>query len=153
MTQLVEKDLVLAPLASADSFLHAFFASHPSPQGERLPRSDDVTPRYSIRWKANEGGVWPAFDGELIVEGDEDYNGFWLILSGAHVPLGGHRVASNAARDLLREIRVYIETAARAIIQSSRTRRRATATSASLGEMIASAAAGELRSASMRTPR
>lgn len=141
MTPLVERDLILAPLASADSFLHAFFASRPVHERsgsrvvlragslarpaivtiERVRRQGDVTPRYSIRWEAEGGGPYPEFDGELIVEADEAYNGFWLILTGAYEPPGGlagrafdvtvgRRIASKTARDLLRDMRVEIET-------------------------------------------
>lgn len=100
MTLNVERDLILAPLASADRFLRAFFASHPAiAVVEPLRRPGDRTPRYSIHWEAEN-------DGELIVEADEAFNGFWLILTGAF--------ARSTARDLLREMRVEIEALARA---------------------------------------
>ncbi len=75
MTPVVERDLILAPLASADRVLRAFSASH------------------------------PEFDGQLVVEADARFNGFWLILTGAF--------ARPTARALLREIRVEIEADAR----------------------------------------
>jgi hypothetical protein len=125
MTSLVERDLILAPLASADRVLRAFFASHPAIASvEPVRRPGDRTPRYSIHWEAENGGPHPKFDGELIVEPDETFNGFWLILTGAYVPPGdiagqafdaafGRSFARAAARDLLREIRVEIEANAR----------------------------------------
>jgi hypothetical protein len=135
-----ERDLVLVPLASADSFLRAYFASHPAPEGagsrivlraggieepaevtvERVRRPGDVTPRYTIHWEAANGGPYPQFDGELIIEADAAFNGFWLTLLGAYVPPGGlpgrvfdatlgHHIARSTARHLLREMRVEIE--------------------------------------------
>jgi hypothetical protein len=96
---------------------------------ERVKHPGDMTPRYSIRWEAEGGGTYPEFDGELIVQADQDYNGFWLILTGAYVPPGGlagrafdatvgRRIASSTVRDLLREIRVDIEARFRAQEQS-----------------------------------
>jgi hypothetical protein len=145
MTTLVERDLILAPLASADRCLRAFFESHPA-QGagsrivlragaieqpaiavvEAVRRPGDRTPRYSIHWEAASGGPYPEFDGELIVEADAAFNGFWLILTGAYVPPGGiagqafdvtlgRSIARATARDLLREMRVEIEANARAL--------------------------------------
>jgi hypothetical protein len=107
VTLLVERDLILAPLASADPFLRAFFASHPAiAVVEPVRRPGDRTLLYSIHWEAESRGLSRKFDGELIVEPDEAFNGFWLILTGA--------IARSAARDLLREMRVEIEALARA---------------------------------------
>src|ERR1700734_2836318 len=98
MTSIVEKELVHAPLASADRLLQAFFAAHPAPEGPRARimlragdaaqpaiveltqahRPQDMTPRYAIHWEAEGGGLYPNFDGELSVEADEDYNAFWF---------------------------------------------------------------------------
>jgi hypothetical protein len=109
MTSIVEKDLVHAPLASADRLLQAFFAAHPEPDGagahivlrageaaqaaivtlKRAHRPADMTPRYAIHWEAEGGGLYPNFDGELSVESDEDYNAFWFVLNGSYEPPGG----------------------------------------------------------------
>ena len=109
MTSIVEKELVHAPLASADRLLQAFFAAHPAPEGagahivlrageatqpaivrlERVHRPEDMTPRYAIHWEAESGGPYPDFDGELNVEADEDYNAFWFLLNGSYEPPGG----------------------------------------------------------------
>jgi hypothetical protein len=109
VTAILEKDLILAPLASADRFLRAFLAAHPAPKGtgarivlrvgevaqpviaalEPLRRPGEMTPHYTIHWAAENGGPYPEFDGELSVVADEDYNGFWLVLEGAYAPPGG----------------------------------------------------------------
>ena len=109
MTAIVEKELVHAPLASANTFLQAFFAAHPAPKGpgarvllhagdttqsaivclQPAHRPEDMTPRYKVQWEAEGGGPYPVFDGELTVGGDEDYNAFWLVLDGAYAPPGG----------------------------------------------------------------
>jgi hypothetical protein len=109
MTSIVEKELVHAPLASADRLLQAFFAAHPAPDGagarivlragetaqpaivglERVHRPEDMTPRYAIHWEAEGGGPYPDFDGELSVDADEDYNTFWFVLNGTYEPPGG----------------------------------------------------------------
>ena len=109
MTSIVEKDLVHAPLASADRILQAFFAAHPAPDGARARivlhagdvaqpaiveltpahRPEDMTPRYAIHWEAEGGGLYPNFDGELNVEADQDYNAFWFVLNGTYVAPGG----------------------------------------------------------------
>jgi hypothetical protein len=109
MTSIVEKELVHAPLASADRLLQGFFAAHPAPDGAgarivlrageaaqpaivgitRAHRPGDMTPRYAIHWEAEGPGLYPNFDGELSVEADEDYNAFWFVLNGTYVPPGG----------------------------------------------------------------
>ena len=109
MTSIVEKELVHAPLASADRLLQAFFAAHPAPDGsgarivlhageasepaivslERMRRPEDMTPRYAIHWEAERTGPYPGFDGELSVEADVDYNAFWFVLDGSYEPPGG----------------------------------------------------------------
>jgi hypothetical protein len=140
MTSVSEKDLVLVPLASAEPFLRTFFAVHPGPGGssarlvlragsaahpviadvERLQRPDAMTPCFSIHWEPEGAAIAPAFDGELTVDADADYNGFWVVLTGAYVPPGGaagqlfdaalgKRVARSTARALLRQMRVEIE--------------------------------------------
>lgn len=109
MTEIVEKEPVKAPLASAHVLLAAFFAAHPGPNGdgarvllragdvaqaaiihmEGAHRPADMTPRYRVHWEADGGGPYPVFDGELRIGADEDYNAFWLILEGTYHPPGG----------------------------------------------------------------
>jgi hypothetical protein len=109
MTTIAEKDLVHAPLASADRLLQAFFAAHSAPAAssarivlhagdaekpaivslKRAHRPEDMTPRYAIHWEAEGGGPYPVFDGELTVGADDDYNSFWFVLDGAYAPPGG----------------------------------------------------------------
>ena len=109
MSAIVEKDLVHAPLASANYFLQAFLAAHPAPKGagaritlhagdaaqpaivslEPAHRPEDMTPRYRVHWEAEGGGHFPIFDGELTVGADDDYDAFWLLLDGAYAPPGG----------------------------------------------------------------
>jgi hypothetical protein len=109
MTAIVQRELVHAPLASANTFLQAFFAAHPAPNSpdarivlragdaaqpaivslHPAHRPEDMTPRYSVNWAAEGGGPYPVFDGELTIGSDEDYNAFWLVLDGAYSPPGG----------------------------------------------------------------
>ena len=109
MTAIVEKELVHAPLGSADTFLQAFLVAHPAPKGDGARivlragdtaqsaivtlhparRPADMTPRYRVHWEAEDGGPYPDYDGELTIGADEDYNAFWLVLDGAYAPPGG----------------------------------------------------------------
>jgi hypothetical protein len=109
MSTIVEKELVHAPLAAADSLLQAFFAARPAPQGAgarivlhagdiahaaivRLGpahRPEDMTPRYRVHWEAAATGPYPVFDGELLIGADNDYDDFWLLLDGTYMPPGG----------------------------------------------------------------
>jgi hypothetical protein len=109
MTAIAQKELVHAPLASANTLLQAFFAAHSAPNGpnarivlhagdvaqsaivslDPAHRPEDMTPRYSVHWEAEGGGPYPVFDGELTIGSDEDYNAFWLVLDGAYLPPGG----------------------------------------------------------------
>jgi hypothetical protein len=109
MTAIVEKELVHAPLASANGFLETFFASHAAPKGEgaRITlragkaahavivtlkpahRPEDMTPRYHVHWEPESGGPYPVYEGELSIGSDEDYDAFWLVLDGAYAPPGG----------------------------------------------------------------
>jgi len=145
LTTVSEKDLVLVPLASAEPFLRTFFAAHAGPKGtsshlvlhagnaahsvladiEQVRPPDTVTPFYTIHWESKNGGPYPAFDGELTLNADADYNGFWLVLTGAYIPPGGaagqlfdvtlgNLIARSTARALLREMRVEIEALYRA---------------------------------------
>jgi hypothetical protein len=135
MTIITDKTLVHAPLASASAFLQAVLAAHPAPGGSGarillraaqaeqsaiitlhpLHHPEDMTPRYGVHWEAEGGGRFPIFDGELVIEADEDYNTFFLVLNGTYVPPGGlpgyvfdavigHRIAQEAAHGLLNEI-------------------------------------------------
>jgi hypothetical protein len=109
MTKIAEKELVHAPLASADTFLRAFFAAHPAPEGagarivlhagdaekavifhlHPAHRPEDMTPRYAVRWQPEDDGPYPVFKGELTIGGDNDYSTFWLVLEGEYAPPGG----------------------------------------------------------------
>jgi len=140
ITTVSEKDLVLVPLASAEPFLRTFFAAHTGPKGmssrlvlhagtathsviaeiERVRPPDTMTSWYTIHWESENGGPFPSFDGELALNADADYNGFWIVLTGAYIPPGGaagqlfdvavgNRIAKSTARALLREMRVAIE--------------------------------------------
>jgi hypothetical protein len=109
MALIAEKQLVHAPLASADSLLRAALATRTSPAsaGARIVlragtakesvivevksahQPADMTPRYDIHWEAEDGGAFPIFDGQLTIGADEDYNAFFLVLEGAYEPPGG----------------------------------------------------------------
>ena len=135
-----EKVLVRAPLSSADRFIHAFFDAHRSADGPgasvRLDlhdlqhpttvsfgpahRASDMTPRFDVHWDTESGGLYPAFDGFLVVGADEDYSAFWLRLEGQYQPpfgvagrvfdaIRGHRVAREMARRVLAKMRAEIE--------------------------------------------
>jgi hypothetical protein len=132
VTGINEKSLVHAPLGSANRFLERYFAAHAAPHGEgarvvlragdlAMPavvtlvaakRAGDMNPRYAVHWEAEKPGPYPVFDGELTIDGDEDYNAFWLVLDGGYRPPGGlaggvfdavmgHRIAETVTRGLL----------------------------------------------------
>jgi hypothetical protein len=135
MTNIEQRQLVHAPLASAQRFLDAFFSAHRDANDEAhitlhagevardaivtlapAHRPSDMTPRYSVHWKDANDGPYPAFAGTLTVAGDEDYDAFWLVLEGAYAPPGGiggqifdavigKRIAESTANGLLEEVR------------------------------------------------
>ncbi len=140
MSRISERVLVHAALPAADRLLSTFIAANPAPGGEGARvilhaanlsepaiitvaasrRPGDMTPRYAVRWKAEGGGAFPEFDGSLLVEADEDYDAFWLVIEGAYAPPGGlagqmfdavvgNRIAVATTRDLLLAIRDAIE--------------------------------------------
>jgi hypothetical protein len=140
MSHVSERELVRAPLAWADRLLTAFVTANPAPSGEGarvilhaaeisepaiislMPahRPEDMTPRYAVRWHAENGGVFPVFDGFLTVEADEDYNSYWLVIDGEYEPPGwlagkvfdavlGHRIAVATTRNLLVALRETAE--------------------------------------------
>lgn len=109
MTAIAEKELVHAPLASADAFLKAYLAAHQAPKGDGARivlqagsmaqaaiitlhpahRPADMTPRYKVHWEAEGGGPFPVFDGELTIGSDVDYNAFYVVIDGEYAPPGG----------------------------------------------------------------
>lgn len=75
----------------------------------------------TIAWVPHDGGLFPRFDGKLCIE-DMGGNYCRLDLNGSYLPpLGvagkmfdsviGHRLAVDAARELLDEIRIGVELA------------------------------------------
>jgi hypothetical protein len=150
MTKLSERMLMDAPLAQAGARVTSFFRLHTNPgeDAARLPlrlnldipglakplalqktviatfvpvhHAGDMVPRYRVTWTPKDGGPFPSFDGELYVDGDQDYDRFWLILEGNYEPplglvgeafdaIAGHAIASATARDLLERIRSGVE--------------------------------------------
>lgn len=109
MSTIKEKELVHAPLASANSLLQTFFANHAVSKGEGARivlragnaaqsvivslqpthRPADMTPRYRVHWEAEDGGPFPVYVGELTIGADDDYNAFWFVLDGTYAPPGG----------------------------------------------------------------
>jgi hypothetical protein len=109
MSTIAEKELVRAPLASADTFLRMFLAAHPAPEGvgalivlhageaekaaivtlHPAHHPGDMTPRYAVHWRPEDDGPYPVFNGELTIGADNDYSTFWLILNGEYAPPGG----------------------------------------------------------------
>ena len=87
------------------------------------PESDaGMDPRYGISWKPSAGGPFPIFSGTFTIEGAEDYDQFWLVLSGTYDPpiglfgdffdaIAGRFIARATARNLLEQIRSAVETA------------------------------------------
>lgn len=140
MTELSERMLIHAPLASAKDLVDSVFTAH-SPIGAKhahfmlnagdakqaaivdaalVHRAGDMTPRYSIRWSPENGGPYPVFDGQLMVEADEVYEKFWLVLTGNYTPPGGaagmlfdavagRLIAAATARTFLDNIREQVE--------------------------------------------
>jgi hypothetical protein len=127
MGHIFARELVHAPLASAEHLLAAFFAAHAVPQraGARVVlaaagvrkaaivtltaarRPADMTPRYAMRWEAEDSDAFPTFNGTLTIDADEDYNSFWLAVDGSYEPeaeLEG-RIASEMTRNLLIALR------------------------------------------------
>ncbi|MGP6157276.1 MAG: hypothetical protein ACLPYS_07175 [Vulcanimicrobiaceae bacterium] len=150
MTKLSERMLMDAPLAQAGARVSSFFRLHTQDGEEAaqlalrfnvdIPglskpvalkktvvatfvpehRPGDMVPRYRVTWTPKDGGPFPSFNGELNVDGDQDYDRFWLILEGNYEPPGGlvgeafdaiagHAIASATARDLLERIRAGVE--------------------------------------------
>jgi hypothetical protein len=141
MSDIAEKALVHAPLGSANRFLERYCQAHAAPEGggarvllragdlsapavvtlTAAKRPGDMNPRYAVHWEAEKPGPYPVFDGELSIDGDEDYNAFWLALAGGYKPPGGlvggvfdavvgHRVAEIVSRGLLDAMRAEIES-------------------------------------------
>jgi hypothetical protein len=140
MSTLVERQIVQAPLASAARLLAAYIAANPASGGTGArvvlhaadfnrpaivtiapaPRPGDMAPRYAVHWEAEGGGPYPVFDGSLTVEGDNDYDSFWLVVDGSYEPpaglagklfdaVVGNRIASTATQNLLVTIRDSVQ--------------------------------------------
>ena len=161
MTKLSERTLMDAPLAQAAARVTSFFNLHTKQGEDSahlplrlnldipgLPRPlafeknvvatfvpdrhpGDMVPRYRVTWAPEEGGPFPNFEGQLYVDGDQDYDRFWLILEGQYTPpfglvgeafdaLAGHAIAGATARDLLERIRAGVEAEYRKAEESKR---------------------------------
>ncbi len=166
MTELIEKTTIACPLAQAAMQVNRFFASFTGADGNahvplRLPlhlpgRSSplvleqvviatlvpdrepgQLTPRYRLSWTpAQRTESYPAFEGELRVEG-EDYESFILGIHGYYKPpLGfagaafdlavGRFIAAATAKDLLARIKTDVEAA----FQAAEARKRGRASTA-----------------------
>lgn len=108
MSTIAERQLVAAPLPSADRFLTSFMRANAVSGGSaarlvlrsgefaeaaivtivRVHVSGEMTPHYAIHWESQNGGAFPVFDGKLSVESDVDYERFWLVINGEYVPPG-----------------------------------------------------------------
>ena len=140
MSTLSERVLVNCPLAQAAPRIVAFFRAHGNREGDTaqlmlraagLERSviatmqarhlaADMAPRYRVQWAPEEPGPYPLFAGELVVEGADDYDVFWLVLEGRYEPplgtlgkafdaVAGRHIAASTAIDLLVRIKKEIE--------------------------------------------
>jgi hypothetical protein len=80
----------------------------------------EMLPHYGVTWAPEHGGPYPTFAGDLAIESGDDYQSFYLVLTGTYEPpLGvvgvafdafvGHRIAAMTARDLLATIADSIE--------------------------------------------
>ncbi len=151
MTELFEKTTIACPLAQAANQVDRFFAHYTDSEGNahvplrlslHVPgRTAPIVfeamviatlaahrepgllaPRYRLTWTpADHAESYPAFEGELRVEG-QDYESFDLAIAGRYTPpLGiagaafdfavGRFIASATARDLLERIRSDVESA------------------------------------------
>ena len=101
------------PLTIQKDVLVTFYAA---------PDLNDMKPHYRVAWEPRDGGPFPNFEGTFTIEGAEDYDRFWLVLSGSYEPpiglvggafdaLAGRFIARATARDLLGRIRDSVETA------------------------------------------
>lgn len=70
---------------------------------------------WHVRWEPEPGGIYPSFDGQLVVRADESYRFAILELHGTYTPpLGaagrmfdaalGHTIAATTAQRLLQNI-------------------------------------------------
>jgi hypothetical protein len=149
LTPVSEKEFVLVPWSSAEPFLRTAFSARSGParatarialsagnvshpliiRVERVRPPDDPVPRFAIHWESERGGPYPEFDGELSVCADGDFDGFWIVLTGAYAPPGGtageifdvalgSRIAQSTARALLRKMRDEIEALERTLEHS-----------------------------------
>jgi hypothetical protein len=87
------------------------------------PRTgDDMIPKIPLRWEPEGNGPFPAFEGTLSVEADDDYDGFEIVLRGSYEPpfglagktfdaAVGKQIARATARELLERIRDFVEEA------------------------------------------
>jgi hypothetical protein len=80
----------------------------------------EMMPHYAVTWAPERAGPYPTFSGDLAIESADDYNSFYLVLTGTYdPPLGavgaafdavvGHRIAENTARNLLAMIADSVE--------------------------------------------
>jgi len=78
--------------------------------------------KTNVCWKPQDGSPYPAFNGSITIEADEDYGSSWLRLEGSYdPPFGiagdifdaaiGKRIALATARELLERLRDAMEQA------------------------------------------
>ena len=154
MTTLSRRTLVHCPVGQAPRHLATFFRAHGSPDGDvakldlrveaKVPglpaplslshpvvatlqydaHPADMRPRFRVQWVPTGNDPVPSFAGSLVVDSDEDYSTFFLVLEGHYEPpfglagqafdaVVGHRIAEATADDLLARIRAFVEQAYR----------------------------------------
>ncbi len=85
-----------------------------------IHRPGQIMPHYGVTWAPERNGPYPTLHGDLAIENADDYNAFYLVLTGTYEPpLGvvgaafdaaiGHRIAAATARNLLATIADSIE--------------------------------------------
>lgn len=153
MTRVAERQLVLAPLASAARLLAAYFAANAAPDGTGarivlhaaefnaaaivtvtpVHAPADMTPHYTVHWESESNDPYPVFDGRLTVEADNDYNSFWLKIDGSYEPPAGLAgklfdtiVGHRLAEETTRNLLASIRDAVQTTFQSEEAAKRKT---------------------------
>jgi hypothetical protein len=155
VSTLNEQINVRCSLNQASRLVHRFFRAHGNADGDiarlrlhisaRVPGASEpmtiervalatIVPRnvpgamlgqYAVTWTPEDHGPYPMFVGTLAITSGDDYDSFFISLSGEYAPpfgafgaafdaLIGHRIAEATARNLLETMASEIESDFRA---------------------------------------